>query len=160
MSKTNLRELHAHYINLHRTEGDDFVKKWVTASLVGNGAALVGIFSWMSKEGGMPIMYLMLPSAWMFLGGIVSASVASLMLAGMHRKNEEYWGYLDVNAVAMDSGFEVDEDAKKNAERADQLGDQYGKVAGYAAIISALLFIMGIAVPMVRLTARAFFGNL
>lgn len=160
MSKSNLRELHAYQIDLHRKEGDDFVKKWVTASLVGNGAALAGIFSWMTKEGGLPIMYLMLPSSWIFLSGILSASLSSLMLAGMHRKNEEYWGYLDANIILVESNLEPDAETKDLADRADKLGDRYGAIAGYAAIMSALLFIIGIAVPMMRLTWRAIFGSL
>lgn len=140
-------------------EADDLLKRWLQALNVGNGAALLGTLTIMGQPNRPEMIYLLLPSAWIFLGGVISGILAVVCLAGAHRQNEIYWRYSNANDADREAGKPLSF-SEEIINRADRWGDNGGMAAVGFSLLSSILFVSGIALPLGHLTARAAAGTL
>ncbi|WP_156459683.1 hypothetical protein [Brevundimonas sp. Root1279] len=129
--------------------------KWVTTLAVGNGAALFAAFSLGLKDGDLLFPAATLISAWLFLVGVGAASFAHLCEAALMHHMEMYWRWSSTEKV-YEGLNDVDELASVRADlkKADEQGDHAEIGVAWASGISSLAFVLGVAVPLVMLTAR------
>ena len=156
---SKLAKLYAEEIERASQEGSVNLRSWIATLSVGNGAGLVGVFSLAQKADGVPLLYIFIPSAWLFLFGLAAASASSFGQVALFRKDEEYWRLSDVNRIKEEGGLPAhatDEDL----EKLDAEMQRWALLSGYAAIASSIAFLIAVGIPLARLTYRAIFGVL
>ena len=154
-----LAKLYAEEISRSAQERSTNLRGWIAALSVGNGAGLFACFSVAQKDDATALLYLLLPSAWLFLFGLAAASVCAFCQVAFHGKDEEYWRLSDVNRIQEENDWPPHK-TDDELEALDVEGQRWGAASGYAAIISSCLFLLAVGLPLARITYRAMFGVL
>lgn len=156
---SKLAKLYAEEIERASQEGAVNLRSWIATLSVGNGAGLLGVFSLAQKTDGVPLLYIFIPSAWLFLLGLGAASASSFGQVALFKKDEEYWRLSDVNRI-KEEGDLPPHATDEVLARLDTAVQRWGLLSGYAAIASSIAFLIAVGIPLGCLTYRAIFGVL
>ena len=156
---SKLAKLYAEEIERSYQEGSANLRSWIATLSVGNGAGLVGVFSLAQKADGVSLLYMFMPSAWLFLLGLAAASVSSFGQVALFRKDEEYWRLSDINRIKAEGDLPPHA-TDEVLEKLDAETQRWGLLSGYAAIVSSIAFLTAVGIPLGRLTYRAILGVL
>lgn len=156
---SKLAQLYADEIKRSSQDRSTSLKSWIAALSVGNGAGLIGVFSVAQKGEAPGLLYLLLPSAWFFLFGLAAASACAFGQIAFHTKDEEYWRLSDANRILQESNLPPQK-SEKELDEIDAVGQRWATASGYAGIISSLAFLIGVGLPLARVTHRAIFSSL
>ena len=154
-----LEKLYAEEIDRSFQERSTNLRSWIATLSVGNGAGLFGLFAVVQKDKAAELLYLLLPSAWLFVFGLAAASVCAFCQVAFHSKNEEYWRQSDVNRIHAENDWPPHK-PEEELDELDAEGRRWAAASGYAAIISSVAFVVAVGLPLGRITYRAMFSVL
>nr|WP_314527683.1 hypothetical protein [uncultured Brevundimonas sp.] len=154
-----LEKLYAEEIARSYQERSTNLRSWIATLSVGNGAGLFGLFAVVQKDKAAELLYLLLPSAWLFVFGLAAASVCAFCQLAFNSKNEEYWRQSDVNRIHDENEWPPHKTEEELSDL-DVEGQRWAAASGYAAILSSVAFLVAVGLPLGRITYRAMFSVL
>jgi len=115
--------------------------RWSLWLGIGNAGGAVFVISHILTNITKSISYLLLPSAWMFAGGLLSIG-ASVLVAMIHGK------------ILVKTWDDFDFDGAENSRPPPKLTDSLGIACWALEIFSAALFLLGVLYPLAVVSAR------
>lgn len=96
---------------------------------------------------------------WIFLFGIIAASVSYVALGASYRHRENYYRLSHADEMYKDAGLET-KISPSEMEKEDKADEAAAAAAMWLAIGAAVAFVAGVAIPLGRLTYLAVWGTL